>query len=166
MKRLVLIRHAKSSWANPLQSDFDRPLNDRGERDAPMMGDRLKLADVIPDLIISSTAKRASQTAKRIAKAVGYDTDEIEWLEELYHCVPAVFEEVIYAVDDEVNTLYMVAHNPSISEFAAALDNTRSIDDMPTCAVAAFKIDTDRWADFSLAKKELVFYDTPKKDHE
>jgi phosphohistidine phosphatase len=131
-----------------------------------MMGDRLKLAAVIPDQILSSTAKRASQTAKRIAKGVGYETEDIEWKEELYHCVPSVFEEVIYSVDDKINTLFIVAHNPGISEFVADLDKTRTVDNMPTCAVAAFKIDTDRWTDFSLAQKELIFYDTPKKDHE
>jgi phosphohistidine phosphatase len=131
-----------------------------------MMAERLKLADVLPDLIISSTAKRALQTAKGIAKGLGYELDAIEWREELYHCIPSVFEEVISTVDDRINTLFVVAHNPSISEFAAALDDTRSIHDMPTCAIAAFKTEIDRWTDFSIAKKELVFYDTPKKDHE
>lgn len=164
MKRLVLVRHAKSSWANPLQSDFDRPLNDRGEHDAPMMGDRLKLAAVIPDLIIASTAKRAAQTAKLVGKGVGYDKEKIEWREELYHCVPAVFEEVIRDVKDDANTLFIVAHNPGISEFAMELDETHSIHSMPTCATAGFDIEAERWADFSLAKKKLAFYDTPKGD--
>jgi phosphohistidine phosphatase len=166
VKRIVLIRHAKSSWANPLQSDFDRPLNDRGEHDAPMMGERLKKADITPDLFIASTAKRASQTARRVSKALGYDTEKIEWREELYHCVPSVFEEVIYGIDDKINTLFIVAHNPGISEFAASLDNTKAIHHMPTCAVAGFEIDIDRWTDFNLGKKKTFLYDTPKKDHE
>ena len=166
MKRLVLIRHAKSSWANPLQSDFDRPLNDRGEHDAPMMGERLKAAAILPDLVIASTAKRAAQTAKRVCKGMGYDTEKIDWQEELYHCVPSVFEELIYGVDDAVTTLAIVAHNPGISEFAASLDNTKAIHHMPTCAVAGFEIDADRWTDFHLAKKKTILYDTPKKDHE
>ena len=158
------MRHAKSSWANPLQSDFDRPLNDRGEHDAPMMGDRLKLAAVIPNLIVASTAKRAAQTAKLVAAGVGYSGEKIEWREELYHCVPSVFEEVIRDVADDVQTLFIVAHNPGISEFAMELDETRSIHHMPTCAIAGFEIETDRWSDFSLAKKTLTFYDTPKGD--
>jgi phosphohistidine phosphatase len=131
-----------------------------------MMGERLKKAGIVPDRIIASTAKRAAQTAKRVAKGVGYDADNIEWQEDLYHCVPAVFEEVIHTVDDAVNTLFIVAHNPGITEFSASLDNTRSIHDMPTCATAGFEIDADRWVDFSLAKKKLFLYDTPKKDHE
>src|ERR1043165_4364395 len=165
-RRLVLVRHAKSSWANPLQSDFDRPLNERGEHDAPMMGERLKKAGIIPDLIISSTAKRASQTAKKVAKGVGYDTDKIEWREDLYHCVPSVFEELIYDVDDSVNTLFIVAHNPGISEFAASLDDKKAIHHMPTCAVAGFAADIERWTDFSLATKKTFLYDTPKQEHE
>lgn len=166
MKRLVLIRHAKSSWTNPLQSDFDRPLNDRGEHDAPMMGVRLKEAGVIPDRIVASTAKRAAQTAKHIAKSVGHDKEQIEWEEELYHCVPSVFEEVIYRMDDTVETLFIVAHNPGISEFGAQLDSAHSIHHMPTCAIACFEADADRWTDFSLAKKKTAFYDTPKKTNE
>jgi phosphohistidine phosphatase len=71
-RTLVMIRHAKSSWANPLQSDFERALNERGERDAPMMGARLKAAGILPELIISSTAKRAKSTAKKIATALDY----------------------------------------------------------------------------------------------
>jgi len=78
-RRLVMIRHAKSSWANPLQSDFERPLNERGEHDAPMMGERLKKMGVTPDLVIASPAKRAKQTAKKIAKEMGYDIDKIQW---------------------------------------------------------------------------------------
>ena len=165
-KRLVLIRHAKSSWANPLQSDFERPLNDRGQHDAPEMGERLKKAGVIPDRIIASTAKRAKQTAKHIAKGVDYPVESIEWHEDLYHCISAVFEEVILTVDDAVNTLFIVAHNPGISEFAASLDPSRTVNHMPTCAVVGIEIDAKRWSDLQTAGKRLFLYDTPKKTHE
>lgn len=166
MKRLVLIRHAKSSWANPLQSDFDRPLNERGEHDAPAMGTRLKAAGISPDLIIASTAKRAAQTAKHIAKATGYEPEKIEWHEELYHCVPAVFEEVIEQADESIHTLFIVAHNPGISDFAAQLDERRQIRHMPTCAVAGFELGAARWSDFVQGTKKTILFDTPKKDHE
>lgn len=166
MKRLVLIRHAKSSWANPLQSDFERPLNDRGQHDAPLMGERLKEAAIIPHKIISSTAKRAKQTAKHIAAGVGYPANDIEWRDELYHCVEAVFEEVIGSVDDAVQTLFIVAHNPGISDFAASLDSSGSVRHMPTCAVAGIETDIVRWKDFPLAKKKLFLFDIPKSGHE
>src|SRR5215217_1241963 len=120
-RRLVLIRHAKSSWTNPLQSDFDRPLNDRGNHDAPVMGKRLKDKGIIPDLILASTAKRAAQTAKKIASAIGYPEEKITWLDKLYHCNSSVFDEVIDLIDDKVNTVFIVAHNPGITEYASAL---------------------------------------------
>src|ERR1043166_6138604 len=103
-----MIRHAKSSWANPLQSDFERPLNERGKHDAPEMGKKLKKENMVPDLIIASTAKRTRQTAKKIANAVGYDIDNIKWEEKLYHCIPSVFEELIYETSDKVKTLFKI----------------------------------------------------------
>jgi phosphohistidine phosphatase len=163
MKRtLVLIRHAKSSWSNPLQSDFERPLNDRGEGDAPVMGERLKKAGLIPDLIISSPAKRAKQTAKRIAGAVGYDKEAVQYEESLYHCIPSVFEEVILSIDDKNSTVYMVAHNPGISEFANEIIPGFKVGDMATCAVVAAQFEGDSWSDFNISKKELFLYDYPK----
>jgi phosphohistidine phosphatase len=166
MKRtLVIIRHAKSSWSNPLQSDFERPLNDRGEHDAPMMGERLKKDHkIIPDLIISSTAKRAKQTAKKIAKEVGYDTEKITWYETLYHCIPAVFEEVLYEVDKNVKTVFIVGHNPGISAFVCELDPEFNIDSMPTCGVVGAHLEADDWSDFSRVKKKVFLYDYPKNN--
>ncbi len=161
-KRLVLIRHAKSSWANPLQSDFDRPLNERGLHDAPMMGERLKKGGIIPDLIIASTAKRAAKTATCIAARLAYPEGKIDWREDLYHCIPSVFEEIIRDVDEAVSTLFIVAHNPGISEFAALLDATHTVHHMPTCATAGFELQSDRWSDLSSLPKTLFLYDTPK----
>ncbi len=161
-RRLVIIRHAKSSWANPLQSDFERPLNDRGEKDAPMMGERLKNRNIIPDLIIASKAKRAKQTAKKIAAAVGYDEEKIVWLNKLYHCIPSVFEETIYDTDNNVQTLFIVAHNPGISEFANELSPDFHIDLMPTCGIVGASFDAEEWNQFSSVKKTVFLYDYPK----
>lgn len=163
-RTLVMIRHAKSSWANPLQSDYERPLNDRGEQDAPMMGERLKKKNIIPDLIIASTAKRAKQTAKKIAKAIGYDEDKIQWQEKLYHCIPSVFEEVIYEIDDKITTAFIVAHNPGITSFVNELDADFSVDNMPTCAIAGARFDADGWNEFNSVKKKIFLFDYPKND--
>jgi len=163
-RTLVMIRHAKSSWANPLQSDYERSLNDRGEHDAPMMGERLKKKNIIPDLIIASTAKRAKQTAKKIAKAIGYDEDKIQWQENLYHCISSVFEEVIYEIDDKVATAFIVAHNPGITSFVNELDAGFSIDNMPTCAVAGAHFEADSWNEFNSVKKKIFLFDYPKKE--
>ena len=163
-RTLVMIRHAKSSWANPLQSDFDRPLNERGKEDAPAMGEQLKKMGIIPDLIIASTAKRTRQTAKKIAKETGYNEDDIKWEEKLYHCIPSVFEEVIYEISDKVKTVFIVAHNPGITGFVNQLSPEFSIDNMPTCGVVGAHIETNEWNNFSIAKRKVFLYEYPGKD--
>jgi phosphohistidine phosphatase len=162
-RTLVVIRHAKSSWANPLQSDFERPLNERGEHDAPMMGERLKALKIIPDLIIASPAKRAKQTAKKIAATLGYDAEAIQWVDKLYHCIPSVFEEVILEIDESVKTVFIVAHNPGISAFVNELSPAFSIDHMPTCGVVAARMDTEQWSDFPLTERNVILFEFPKK---
>lgn len=161
-RTLVMIRHAKSSWANPLQSDYERPLNDRGEHDAPMMGERLKKRNLLPDVIIASTAKRAKQTAKKIAKAVGYDEDKIVWHEKLYHCIPSVFEEVLYEVADDAKTVYIVAHNPGITEFVNELSDKFCTDNMPTCGIVGARFEAEQWNEFNRTNKEVILFDYPK----
>lgn len=163
-KTLVMIRHAKSSWANPLQSDFERPLNERGEQDAPAMGERLKKHNILPDLIISSTAKRAKQTAKKIGAAVGYDPAKIEWHETLYHCIPSVFEEVMYDIPDDVQTVFIVAHNPGITGFVNLLSPKFKIDHMPTCAIVACRFEASQWNAFNGAERKVFLFDYPKKE--
>ena len=167
MKRtIVLIRHAKSSWANPLQSDYDRPLNDRGKKDAPEMGAVLKSKNIIPDLIISSTARRAASTAKRIAAAVGFPAEKIDWQEKLYQCIPAVFEEIIDGLDDALRTVFIVAHNPGISEFANELAPGFHIDIVPTCGIVAMEMEAGRWDDYHAAKRRVFLSDAPKNHHD
>ena len=162
-RTLVMIRHAKSSWANPLQSDFERPLNERGLQDAPAMGEKLKSLHIIPDLIISSTAKRTRQTAKRIAKAVGYDVDKIKWEEKLYHCISSVFDEVIYEISDKVKTVFIVAHNPGITEFVNHLSPDFSIDNMPTSGIVGAHVETKEWNSFSISKRKVFLFEYPGK---
>lgn len=159
----MLIRHAKSSWANPAQTDFERPLNERGEHDAPMMGERLKKASLLPDLIVSSPAKRARQTAAKIGAAVGYSKDRIHMDERLYHCTPAVFEEVISELDNGLNTVFIVAHNPGITNFVNDLSDKFHVDNMPTCALAAVHGTVSAWPEFSAAEKEVFLFEYPKQ---
>lgn len=163
-KRLLcMIRHAKSSWKEPGQADYDRPLNDRGQRDAPMMGAKLKELGIKPDLIISSTAKRAQATARKIAGAIGYDKDAIRWVDKLYHCGPDTFEEVIYGLDASINTVFIVAHNPGITEFVNQLSPSFRIDNMPTCGIVGASFAVDEWSDFDTAEKEIILFEYPKK---
>lgn len=161
---LVLIRHAKTKPADFNTNDFDRVLTERGEHDATAMGTRLETLDIIPDLIISSTAKRAKQTARRIAAAIGYDKDKIAFVEKLYHCTPPVFEDVVYGIDDAVKTVFIVAHNPGITDFANQLSPSFTTDHMPTCGVVAAYINTGNWNDFSNAEKKVFLFESPKKE--
>jgi phosphohistidine phosphatase len=167
MKRtLVLIRHAKSSWATPLQADFDRPLNDRGNKDAPEMGRRLRKAGLVPDLIVSSTAQRTRETATHIAHATGYKTAEVAWKDKLYHCAPATFEDVLYELPANARTVYIVAHNPGITEYANSLSGDFYTADMPTCGIVAATADAAEWSDFGNARKKVILFDFPKNDYD
>ena len=158
MKSLLIIRHAKSAWDNPLQKDFDRPLNDRGHRDAPMMANRLKEKAIKIDAFVSSTANRALTTATYFAKTYGKDIIEKP---ELYHASVSNFFRVIGSLDDQYNTIALFSHNPGITELVNLL-TTIKIDDMPTCAVFAVKVSADSWAAFEQATKDFWFFDYPK----
>lgn len=162
MKQLILVRHAKSSWANPGQADFDRPLNDRGHSDAPMMATRMIERGLSIDTIISSTALRAITTATYFAKAFDIETDLIVQHDFLYHASPEKFAKAIVLIPDEINTAAIFAHNPGITEFVNQLTSTE-IDEMPTCAIFAITLQTDSWKNWATAKKEYWFAEWPKK---
>jgi len=161
MKQLLIIRHAKSSWNLSTLNDFDRPLNERGLRDAPMMGKRLFDKGIAIDAFISSTAKRAFTTATYIANAYGVQEKDIIKVPELYHAAPSVFYKVIKGVNDNFNNIAIFSHNPGITDFVNQLTSA-TIDNMPTCAVFAIRADTDSWKDFDKVTKEFWFFDYPK----
>ena len=164
MKQLLIIRHAKSSWDIAIPKDFDRPLNERGLKDAPAMAKRLLERNVSIDAFISSTAKRAITTATlfyKEYKKVGNKPLGVIGVPELYLASPKVFERVICTTDDALDTIAIFSHNPGITEFADTLTNAR-IDEMPTCSVFAIKIETTSWKDFTDAEKSFWFFDYPK----
>lgn len=161
MKTLLLLRHAKSSWADERLSDFDRPLNDRGRQDAPRMGRLLRQQDLVPDLIIASPAKRAAATAKRAAEAAGYE-GEIRHADDLYLAEPEVYLTLARGVDDRINSLMLVGHNPGIEECVGLLAGHDEL--MPTAGLACFRLPIDRWADLrTTGQYELVGVWRPKE---
>lgn len=162
MKTLIIVRHAKSSWADMGQKDFDRPLNERGKKDAPEMAEKLLNSKINIDAFVSSTAKRARKTAKYFIEAFGRDKDEIILKDELYNAPKTIFYDTISALSDEYNSVAIFAHNPGITNFVNSLCDNMKIDEMPTCAVFAVKILTDNWKDFELAEKEFLFFKYPK----
>jgi phosphohistidine phosphatase len=162
MKQLFIIRHAKSSWADAGMDDFDRPLNERGKKDAPEMARRLLNKNISIDAFITSTAKRAQQTCKAFAETFEAEKNKIILKPELYLAPAEMFFKVISETDNVFNYIAVFAHNPGITGFANSLTYTR-VDDMPTCAVYALHIHTKSWKDFADAKKDFWFFDYPKK---
>ncbi|MBL0741263.1 SixA phosphatase family protein [Chryseolinea lacunae] len=163
MKTLYIIRHAKSSWEDPLQGDHDRPLNERGKRDAPRMGKRLKEKNIHPDAMVSSTAKRALSTAKRIAKVLEFPKDSIKKEKTLYHADEVTLLSTVQELNDKLNTVMLFGHNPGLTDFVNTLmDREQDIDNVPTCGVVAFEFDFDKWSDVNWGKGTMLFFDYPK----
>jgi phosphohistidine phosphatase len=148
MKTLFLVRHAKSSRDDPALPDKERPLNDRGRRDAPRMGERLAEEGVQPDLIVSSPAVRALTTAELFAKQLDYKLKDIVVDKRLYAATPDDLLEVIHELGDKSKRLMLFGHNPEFADLAHRLSN--EIVEMPTCAVAEFKFDTKSWSDVGI----------------
>ncbi|HEY8894994.1 MAG TPA: histidine phosphatase family protein [Niastella sp.] len=161
MKSVIIIRHAKSSWDNVGESDFDRPLNDRGKEDAPKMANRLLERKVSIDAFISSSAKRARKTAALFIKEFNGDKEDILLVPELYLAGPDAFYDAIAKAPPSAKTIALFGHNPGITEFANDLTDVR-IDDMPTCAIFAVKADIKNWSEFKDAEKQYWFFDYPK----
>jgi len=164
-KTLFLIRHAKSDWDDPSLSDFDRPLNSRGKRDAPVMANRLRDKKIKIDAFISSPAKRAKKTATIFAKEYKAKEKNLFFIDKLYAAETDVFYEVVKNADDAFDSIAIFGHNPGLTDFANQLSDVR-IDNIPTCAVFALKIETKHWSDFKEAKKEFWFFDQPKANNE
>jgi phosphohistidine phosphatase len=161
MKTILLIRHAKSSWESN-EDDFDRPLNSRGENDAPMMAKRLVKRNIKLDVLISSPAKRAISTAFYFAKAYDIKKTEIIRSGFLYEPTVASFYKAIEHVDDAFESVAVFSHNPAITGFANSL-TTVKIDNLPTCSVFAIKANITKWKDFPEGSKSFFFFDFPKQ---
>ena len=160
MKRLYLVRHAKSDWGRPGLADFDRPLNKRGKKDAPLMGLHLKAVwQVVPDYVLCSTAKRAVSTARRLLKALDCPKDKIVWHERIYSGQAEDVLDLIRGVDDCYDQVMVIGHNPDMTTLINQLANS-SIFDMPTCGVVGIDMNIDTWAD--VVSGNLIFFEAPK----
>ena len=143
MKTLMLLRHAKSSWKDSDLADHDRPLNKRGKKTAPQMGRLLSAEGLMPDLILSSTAVRARQTAEAVAHSSSYE-GPIELLDSLYLAPPGkLLGEVSTRTPDSVVRVLVVGHNPGLEDLVEILSGTRHA--FPTGALAVFELGIDRW---------------------
>ncbi|MFN3839302.1 MAG: SixA phosphatase family protein [Cyclobacteriaceae bacterium] len=161
MKTLYIIRHAKSSWDNPGQSDFERPLNDRGRKDAPRMGKRLKERGIKPNLLLSSPAKRALATARRISGEIGFDKEKIKTEKRLYHADSETILEIIQNLNNKYDTVMLFGHNPGLTDFVNEIMHA-NLPNLPTCGVVAARFITDSWLEADAGTCELLFVDSPK----
>jgi len=160
MKRLYLVRHAKSDWGHAGLADFDRPLNKRGEKDAPRMGEHLKLVwDVSPDYVLCSTAKRVRSTAKGLLKAFAYPKDQVAWHDIIYLGHSEDILGLIRQVNDKFENVMLIGHNPDMTSLVNQLTGSQ-IANVPTCGVAGIHLAIEHWAD--LVSGDLAFFEVPK----
>ena len=160
MKTLLVLRHAKSSWSDPALDDHERPLNTRGRRDAPRMGELVREYGLIPDVVISSDAVRARLTAEAVIEAARYG-GEIRLDPRLYMAGPADILSLLRTVGKKAETVMIVGHNPGLEELVAQL--TGAWQDLPTAALAQIVLPIDQWRDLKLSTRgTLVGHWRPK----
>jgi phosphohistidine phosphatase len=161
LKTLYLIRHAKSSRKDTSLDDFDRPLNKRGQHNAPFMAQLLQQLHVVPDLILSSPAVRAKTTAQTFAHILKY-TKEIEFHKALYLTSVNTFLSILRAIGNEHQTVLIFGHNPELTLLANTIGNC-TIENIPTCGVVQLKLKVNSWNALSKNNANLVTFEFPKK---
>ncbi|MFT7641222.1 MAG: phosphohistidine phosphatase [Pirellulaceae bacterium] len=143
MKTLLVLRHAKSSWSNPGQSDHERPLNKRGRAAAPRMGQLLVEQQIIPELIICSTAERARQTGDLLADACKFSGNLVHETQ-LYLAPPSAYIEQLQQMDDAIQSVMVIGHNPGLEDLVGFFcDDPNFV--MPTAALAELHLEIDEW---------------------
>jgi phosphohistidine phosphatase len=148
MKTLLLLRHAKSSWKQPEIHDHDRPLNKRGKKEAPKVGKYLKANDLVPDLILSSTARRAHDTAQTVAEESGFE-GQIDFYQDLYLSEPTCYVDILQSLPDTANRVLVVGHNPEMDELLTQLTDVSQ--HMTTAALAQIDLPISSWQELNEA---------------
>lgn len=161
MKTLYLVRHAKSSWDQSGIEDHERPIIEKGKKRTKVIIDYLLSQDITVDLMISSFAVRALDTARIIARALNYQESEIQISKSIYHGDADSLLDLFYDISDKVNSLMLFGHNPTITNFANFFLD-KKIDSLPTSGVVCLEFDTDKWEEISTAKKRTKFVISPK----
>jgi phosphohistidine phosphatase len=161
MKTLYLVRHAKSSWKDSSLDDIERPLNKRGKRDAPFMGEVLKEKVAIPDVVFSSPAKRASKTAQIISELIGYQKKDILYAEEIYEASSRELVDFIKSLDNKYSSVMIFGHNPGFTMLNNFLSK-KYIDNIPTCGIVALEFNNS-WKEIEKNSAKMLFFDYPKR---
>lgn len=162
MKTLCIIRHAKASHAEPLQPDRDRPLAERGKSDAALMGMRLLIRGLLPDMILASSARRTSSTAAIIARELSCSEEKLLLSDELYDGSPHSFRRALAELPDDVRIAFLVGHNPEVTQFSEQLSG-RVLGSLPTCSVVCVDLEIARWEELNhTGEGTLRFLDMPR----
>ena len=162
MKTLYIVRHAKSSWVDITKSDFDRPLNDRGNKDAPEMARRVIKRRERIDLFVSSPAVRAKKTCQLFCREFDENVNDIVYLEQLYHASSETLYEIVRNLPNKYSYVAVFCHNPGITDFVNSLCENVRVDNVPTAGVFAVDMDIREWKDFKPRKCSYKFFDYPK----
>lgn len=156
MKTIFLLRHAKSSWDNSALSDFERPLNERGLRTAPFMGEVIVERGYAPSIIVSSPATRAKTTAELLGLSAPIRLDD-----RIYEASPNTLRTVASEIDDAMDSAMLVGHNPGLEGFIRYL--TGELEPMPTAALAVIELDIESWKDVDADSGTIVEIIRPKE---
>ncbi|MCZ7555052.1 MAG: histidine phosphatase family protein [Bacteroidia bacterium] len=162
MKRLLMVRHAKSSWDEAYVSDFERPLNKRGRRDAPLMGAVLRNQQVDVQYLRSSPAVRALTTARLLAEELSFPLANIVTDDSMYGASALTLQSIIRAIPDSVAHAMIVGHNPGMHALAETLVDFREVN-LPTCGIVCADFPVDSWAQVGKGTGRLAFYEYPKR---
>ena len=159
MKTLYILRHAKSSWDDSSLSDFERPLNERGFKAAPLMGEMMRKNGFVPEIIVCSTAKRAEQTAKLVKESAEFEA-EINFEAAIYEASPMTLLHIVSEIDDEFNSALIVGHNPGFENLVRIL--TEKSETMPTAALAVVDLEIESWNETNAERGNLREFVRPK----
>ncbi|MDD2789377.1 MAG: histidine phosphatase family protein [Sulfurimonas sp.] len=160
MRKLYIIRHAKSSWKESGVGDFERPLNKRGSINAPFMGNVLKHKNVMPDMILASPALRTKTTAEILAYTIDFHKD-IVFNEEIYEANDVILHKILTNIPNEVATLFLVGHNPGLQMLAEHYVDFA--DDIPTTGILEIEFACGKWNEISSQNARLLSFEYPKK---
>jgi phosphohistidine phosphatase len=161
MKHLLLVRHGKSDWANHHISDFERPLNARGLRNAPEMASRILNRNQVPELIVSSSALRALTTARHFAQVWDKPVEQIKQERAIYEANVKTLLQIVNQLDNKYQRVAMFGHNPGFTDFANYLADA-DIHNIPTCGTVLIEFPVDDWAQVSHHTGSLLKFDYPK----
>lgn len=162
MKKLFLIRHAKSSWDDQGLTDFERPLNKRGMRDAPFMAELLKKEKIKPDIFISSPAVRAFSTAEKFAEELDFPIDKILVEKSIYLCGIKELESIVQGISDRYNIVFLFGHNPGLTDYANHIGDEFIIN-IPTCGIVGIEFDLKSWRSIERGSGKTFLFEFPKK---